>query len=200
MKTRGDMTHTNRAVSLLFAGILLTSAAAAQSRKSEDNDADQKELYNYVLTLDKIHKLADYAAANLFGPLGIQQVKWAYSPLGLAQGGGGLELRSRDLLKLGQLYLNGGTWSGKQIVAKSWVTASMTPHVEVDDSTKYGYLWWLKDFRGHPAAYMSGNGGNKVAVIRDLDMVVVITSTNYNTHGMHEQTDRLLNEYVLPAK
>ena len=33
-----------------------------------------------------------------------------------------------------------------------------------------------------------------------LDMVVVITSTNYNTHGMHEQTDRLLGDYVLPAK
>ena len=145
-------------------------------------------------------KLADYAAANLFGPLGIQQVKWTYSPLGLAQGGGGLELRSRDLLKLGQLYLNGGTWSGKQIVSKNWATASTTPHVEVDDSTKYGYLWWLKDFKGHPAAYMSGNGGNKVAVVPDLDMVVVITSTNYNTRGMHEQTDRLLNEYVLPAK
>ena len=145
-------------------------------------------------------KLADYAAENLFGPLGIQQVKWAYSPLGLAQGGGGMELRSRDLLKLGQLYLNNGTWNGKQIVSKNWVTASTTPHVEVDDSTKYGYLWWLKDFKGHPTAYMSGNGGNKVAVIPDLDMVVVITSTNYNTRGMHEQTDRLLNEYVIPAK
>jgi hypothetical protein len=47
---------------------------------------------------------------------------------------------------------------------------------------------------------MSGNGGNKVAVIPDLDMVVVITSTNYNTRGMHEQTDRLLADYVLPAK
>ena len=78
-------------------------------------------------------KLADYAAQNLFGPLGIQQVKWAYSPLGLAQGGGGMELRSRDLLKLGQLYLNGGTWDGKRIVSQEWVKASMSPHVEVDD-------------------------------------------------------------------
>jgi CubicO group peptidase (beta-lactamase class C family) len=145
-------------------------------------------------------KLADYASQNLFGPLGIQQVKWAYSPLGLAQGGGGLELRSRDLLKLGQLYLNGGTWDGKRIVSEQWVKASTTPHVEVDESTKYGYLWWLKPFNGHPAAYMSGNGGNKVAVVPDLGMVVVITSTNYNTRGMHEQTDRLLSDYVLPGK
>jgi hypothetical protein len=46
---------------------------------------------------------------------------------------------------------------------------------------------------------MSGNGGNKVAVFPKADLVVVITSTNYNTRGMHEQTDRLLSDYVLAA-
>jgi hypothetical protein len=46
---------------------------------------------------------------------------------------------------------------------------------------------------------MSGNGGNKVAVFPALDMTVVITSTNYNTRGMHEQTDKLLTDYILAA-
>jgi hypothetical protein len=46
---------------------------------------------------------------------------------------------------------------------------------------------------------MSGNGGNKVAVFPALDMAVVITSTNYNTRGMHEQTDKLLTGYILAA-
>ena len=147
-------------------------------------------------------KLADFAAANLFTPLGIRQVQWAYSPLGLAQAGGGLRLRSRDLLKLAQLYLNQGLWNGKQVVSEKWVKASTTPHVRIDDDTRYGYLWWLKDFkagaRSYSAYYMSGNGGNKVAVFPALDMAVVITSTNYNTRGMHEQTDRLLTDYILP--
>lgn len=149
-------------------------------------------------------KLADFAAANLFTPLGIQHVQWAYSPLGLAQGGGGLRFRSRDLLKLAQLYLNQGVWNGKQIVSAKWVKASTTPHVQIDDDTRYGYLWWLKDFkagtRSYSAYYMSGNGGNKVAVFPTLDMAVVITSTNYNTRGMHEQTDRLLTDYILPKQ
>jgi CubicO group peptidase (beta-lactamase class C family) len=147
-------------------------------------------------------KLADFAAQNLFAPLGILHVQWSYSPLGLAQGGGGLQLESRDLLKLGQLYLNGGSWKGKRVVSESWVKSSTTPHAQIDDLTKYGYLWWLKDFkvrdRGYSAYFMSGNGGNKVAVFPQLDMVVVITSTNYNTKGMHEQTDRLLTDYILP--
>jgi hypothetical protein len=46
---------------------------------------------------------------------------------------------------------------------------------------------------------MSGNGGNKVAVFPALDMAVVITCTNFNTRGMHEQTDKLLTDYILAA-
>jgi len=145
----------------------------------------------------------DFARKNLFDALGIEKVDWKFSPLGEAQTGGGLGLRSRDLLKLGQLYLNGGIWNSKRVVSESWVKVSTAPHVRIDDQTLYGYLWWLKSFKAgeqaHPAYFMSGNGGNKVVVLPDLDMVVVITSTNYNTKGMHEQTEKLLTDYVLAA-
>jgi CubicO group peptidase (beta-lactamase class C family) len=144
-----------------------------------------------------------YAEEKLFAPLGITGEQWVYSPLDIPQTGGGLRLSSRDLLKIAQLYLNGGIWQGRRIVDEAWVRASTQPHARIDDDTEYGYLWWLKTFKSggkdYPAYYMSGNGGNKVVAFPGLDLVVVITSTNYNTRGMHEQTEKLLTNYILPA-
>jgi len=144
-----------------------------------------------------------YAQEKLFAPLGITDAQWVYSPLNIPQTGGGLRLSSRDLLKIAQLYLNGGSWQGKRVIDEAWVRASTQPHARIDDSTEYGYLWWLKSFKSgsksYPAFFMSGNGGNKVAVFPSLDLAVVITSTNYGTRGMHEQTEKLLTDYILAA-
>jgi CubicO group peptidase (beta-lactamase class C family) len=148
-------------------------------------------------------RVPEFAMKNLFVPVGIQKAEWKFSSLGLALTGGGLQFQSRDLLKLGQLYLNGGLWNGSRIVSERWVKTSTQPHARIDEQTEYGYLWWLKSFKSgeksYAAFYMSGNGGNKVAVFPGLDMVVVLTSTNYNTHGMHEQTDKLLTDYILAS-
>jgi CubicO group peptidase (beta-lactamase class C family) len=145
----------------------------------------------------------DFARDNLFAPLGIDQVDWKFSPLGEAQTGGGTGLRSRDLGKLGQLYLDGGRWHGKQVVPQKWVEVSTAAHVQASETDTYGYLWWRRDFvagdRTYPAFYMSGNGGNKVVVVPSAKLVAVITSTFYNSRGMHEQTAKLLTDYILAA-
>jgi len=148
-------------------------------------------------------KLADFARQSLFQPLGITRVEWQFSPLGLAQGGGGLSLRSRDLRVLGQLYLDGGRAGGKPVVSEAWVRASTSPQVQVDDGVRYGYLWWLRTFDvggvAHRSYGMNGNGGNKLLVFPDLDAVVVVTTTNYNVRGSHQLTDKLVTDRVLPA-
>jgi len=145
----------------------------------------------------------DFAREVLFTPLGIEKVGWVFSPLGQVQTGGGTRFRSRDLVKLGQLYLDGGRWEGKQIVPAEWVAASTAAHVQAAENNTYGYLWWRRDFKAEgrtfPSFYMSGNGGNKVVVVPSAKLVAVITSTNYNSRGMHEQTDKLLTDYILAA-
>lgn len=147
--------------------------------------------------------LQDFAQQALFAPLGITKTEWQFSPLGLAQGGGGLGLRSRDLLKLGQLLANGGAWHGKQILPAAWVKASVSPQVQVDEQRNYGYLLWLYPYTAkgvtHQSYQMAGTGGNKVVVFPDLDLVALVTTTNYGVRNPHQITDKLIAEHILAA-
>jgi CubicO group peptidase (beta-lactamase class C family) len=145
-----------------------------------------------------------FADKALFGPLGIEKPEWQFSPLGLAQGGGGLGLTSRDLLKLGQLYANGGQWNGKQVLPAAYVAAAVAPHANARPETDYGYLIWLQTFPGpdgkpHKAWAMSGTGGNKVVIVPDLALVAVITTTNFNVRQPHAISEKLLTDYILAA-
>ncbi len=146
----------------------------------------------------------EFAQEVLFGPLGIVHPEWQFLPTGEAMGGGGLGLTSRDWLKLGQLYESGGAWNGRQVLSRAWVKASVTAHAQIDDRFDYGYFWWLGRFAApggaeHPAWLMNGAGGNKVIVLPDLEMVVVITSTNFRLKSAHELSEKLLTEGVLAA-
>jgi len=145
----------------------------------------------------------DFARDNLFAPLGITHVRWQFQPLGAAMTGGGLNLRSRDLLKLGQLYLNGGTWNGRRVVSAEWVRRSITPHANAREDTDYGYLWWLPTFHANGRDFkcyaMYGTGGNKVYVFPAEQLAVVVTTVNFRVAGAGTLTDRLLTEHILPA-
>ncbi|MBU1347629.1 MAG: beta-lactamase family protein [Alphaproteobacteria bacterium] len=148
--------------------------------------------------------LQDFAHEVLFAPLGIGGEEWQLSPLGLAQGGGGLGLRSRDLLKLGQLLLDGGRWNDARVLPQAFVTAMTTPHASVgDDRGDYGYLTWLPSYTVGGQAYaawaMAGTGGNKVVVVPELQAVVVVTTTNYGVRNPHALADALIADHALAA-
>ena len=148
-------------------------------------------------------RVPDFARDTLFAPLGITRVRWPLQPLGSAMTGGGLSLRSRDLLKLGQLYLNGGTWNGRRVLTADWVRRSISPHANAREDTDYGYLWWLPTFRANGRELkcfaMYGTGGNKVYVFPAEQLVVVVTTVNFRVAGAGALTDRLLTEHILPA-
>jgi CubicO group peptidase (beta-lactamase class C family) len=117
--------------------------------------------------------------------------------------GGGLQLRSRDLFKLGQLYLDGGVWNDRQILSREWVDNSLHPHANARQDTDYGYLWWLQTFHSRTRSLRSygmyGTGGNKVVVFPDEALVIVVTTTNYRVPGASAVTDKLIVDYILDA-
>ena len=145
--------------------------------------------------------LEAYAQRRLFTPLGFDDVKWPRTGAGDVMASGGLELTTTMLARLGELFLNEGEWNGEQIWPAEWIEQSLQPRAQVDHDTEYGYLWWLENYDvdgvSDPVSYMSGNGGNRVIIMPDHDLVVVITKTCYNTRGMHETTQALFDAFVV---
>jgi CubicO group peptidase (beta-lactamase class C family) len=114
-----------------------------------------------------------FARTHLFEPLGITRVYWPSDPHGIAFGAGGLWMTARDMAKIGQLYLQGGVWDGKQIVPAEWVEASIAQQVNAHGPAPYyGYQWWVRS-NGTFAAH--GYRGQRIFVVPDLEMVVVFT-------------------------
>jgi CubicO group peptidase (beta-lactamase class C family) len=135
----------------------------------------------------------DFAKANLFGPLGIVNPRWETGSSGIVNGGWGLWLTSRDMAKLGYLYLNGGMWDGRQVVPADWVETSVQKHITTGERLDYGYQWWV-----YPAldAYTArGRGGQLIFVIPRLDMVIVFTATMDGDAALLD----LIEKYVVPA-
>ena len=146
----------------------------------------------------------DYVQNRIFTPLGIEGAIWRRSPSGEVQSGGQLSLRARDFTAIGRMILNRGVdGAGNRIVSRAWLNEMFQPVRRATPADAYGYLWWIRNYRTanrtYTAFYMSGNGGNKVVLLPEIDAVVVILSTFYNQRTMHQQTNDIIEQHVLPA-
>lgn len=150
-------------------------------------------------------RFSDYTERTLFQPLGIGATIWPYNHEGITQGGGGLKIRPLDLLKVGQLILNEGQWQGEQLVPADWIEKSLTSYsiALAEQNATYGITWWqfsypYNDERVNAWA-ATGNGGNYLYVVPELELTAVITATAYNTRYMHQQTQKIFSQVILPA-
>jgi|SRR6056297_582872 len=147
--------------------------------------------------------LEKYAEEKLFKPLGITNLKWQYTPTGVPNTAGSCQLSSLDFAKYGELYGNNGNWKGQQIIPVDWVKDSFTKYFKLPDDLAYGYLFWNKTYKYKEKDFevyaASGNGGNKIFMFQEIDLVVVITSTAYNQSYAHRQADTIVEKYILPG-
>ena len=192
------------------------------------NQEEQPDWHRYTLELPMAHEPGEHAAYcsaghNLAGGVvsrasgewlpEFYQKRFAQAvgagtsymnltPVGEGYGGGGLYIKPRDFLKLGQLYLDDGVWNRTRLLKPGWAEAATTPNRTLRDEG-YGYGWWIIKYpfaAGEVKAfYAGGNGGQYVIVVPELDLNIVIFGGNYNQRVLHAPKYETVPNYVLRA-
>jgi CubicO group peptidase (beta-lactamase class C family) len=141
-----------------------------------------------------------FARKHLFEPLGIADTQWRQGPQGEGVGQGNLRISARDMVRIGQLYLDGGEAGGQRLLDRAWVAQALSPIVAIADldpyADGYGYMWYSKTWprEGGPVRvhFASGNGGNKIYLVPALDLVVAITSSAYGQGYGQRRSEQIL--------
>lgn len=142
--------------------------------------------------------LADYLAPRLFEPLGIEGYTWDLSPEGINTGGWGLNIKTEDIAKLGQLYLNKGMWNGERILSEEWVREATSKQISNGDDPNsdwaqgYGYQFWVCR---HGAFRGDGMFGQFCIVMPEQDAVLAITASVKDMQGVLNR----VWQHILPA-
>lgn len=154
-------------------------------------------------------KIDAFAEEYLFQPLGIDSFEWSkYPGTDLPAAASGLRLTSRDLLKLGILYLDEGRYNGKQLLPQDWVQQSIQQHISRPGPPGikgfgYGYQFFLAPLPppgDHiQVAIAIGNGNQRIVIDKTNKMVVVVTAGNYNKWNIMNNSDKLVFDFIYPA-
>ena len=153
------------------------------------------------LPLDK------FATQELFIPLGINKYEWLPLTKNMPAAASGLRLRSRDLLKIGMLYMKSTQFKDKPILYPDWVEKSLSSAVNrpstKDKNAGYGFQFWTyketvndKEVEIQEA---KGNGGQRIFFCKSLNLLVVITAGNYNNWEIKNDSKAVLTKYIIPA-
>jgi CubicO group peptidase (beta-lactamase class C family) len=131
----------------------------------------------------------EFGYKELFEPLGIEKPTWISGSEGYTMGGFGLYMTSRDMAKIGHLYLHDGVWDGNQIISANWVKESTQKQSTIKLGTfelSYGYQWWVSSPKGYTLFTAAGMGGQYIYVFPDLDIVAVVTSDSLSFPIKHQ--------------
>ena len=146
----------------------------------------------------------EFARRYLFAPLHIADVAWEADPQGVNNGAGGQQLRPLDLAKIGQLYLDGGEWRGRQVLSSEWVARSTSPAPGPHPAgwppeSSVGFHWVIENnYRG-----AGGSGGQTVELYPDDDLVLVVVAGGGTPYAGCSNpvalSAPLFSQYIRPA-
>ncbi|MBR2566387.1 MAG: serine hydrolase [Paenibacillus sp.] len=138
----------------------------------------------------------DYLIPRLFEPLGLDNIEWETSPLGITLGCAGLWLNNEELSRFGQFLLQKGRWNGRQLVPSEWIREATCRQIETtgdgDWGQGYGYQFWICS---HNAYRADGAYGQFCIILPSIQAVISINSEEENMQG-------ILNavwEHILPV-
>jgi len=152
--------------------------------------------------------LRSFALEHLLSPIGAQVGDWNRDRDGYYIGGAEIHTTARDAAKFGLLYLDGGEYEGNQVISAAWVRESLqsysddvwVTHAKLSRKGRYfrdlgyGYQWWSATVGDHHVDYAAGHGGQYIALLDDLDMVIVVASDPfYLVHDSQSWKHELAN-------
>ncbi|SHF77308.1 CubicO group peptidase, beta-lactamase class C family [Fodinibius roseus] len=159
-------------------------------------------LLSVIITRAAGMSTRDFARQYLFNPMDIAAGGWDRDPQGYYMGGNNLALRPADMMKIGQMVLNGGSFRGEQIVSERWLEDSFRTYTRSNfNPYDYGYMWWKKPVGAFQVRFAWGFGGQYIFLIPELDAVVVLTGSLQNadqSRSYKEPVFDLLREDILP--
>ncbi|MDB4292987.1 serine hydrolase [Maribacter sp.] len=164
--------------------------------------------YNPMLVMTVIDAVVPGTAQHfikteLLDKLGIIAYKWSNHSSGLPEAGWRASIMSRDMLKLGNLVLHKGNLNGEQLISAEYLAKATSGIVKptqdwMPKDYRYGYFWYQTlvkvGHKSYDAAFAWGGGGQRVIVIEELDLTIVISG-----HDGEDKIMTQISEIIIPA-
>ncbi len=171
-----------------------------------DYDSSNTFLIGQIIARAAGESLFAFSKKHLFDPLGVTQFCFLVNLNGQATTQNGLILHPRDMLKFGQIFLDGGVWNGRRIISEQWVADSTRRHLSTaapgqnkDWPQGYGYQWWTgkKNDDGQHYYYAAGHGSQLIMILPFWNMVVVFINNEWaDLEKNDNHVTQILENYI----